>query len=105
MMDQLRLCLIQMNGQLVMDDLSATDKTMLLHNLAERLHSWHIAGVVALVAKIGAAMPVLVSHMLFFVQPLLPFTSWRTTCKTYALVFEEQTSWEVFIRYLEASES
>ena len=94
-----------MNGVKDVDRPTSEDQNELLSSLANKLHRWHLAGVICIIAKLGQAVPVVASHVLLFTQPLLPFSSWRTTCGQYAYIFEHSDGWQALINELEALQS
>ena len=76
-----------------------------LRALAMALRRRRLAGAAALFARTFAGLGVVVSHVALLVQPLAPHQRWREQLGSYALLFEEQQSWQTLIQLLEAQDS
>lgn len=88
-----------------MAELTPEEHRIVLDQLAQRIHSWHLGGVAQLLLNLGQGANIVASHLLFFVQPLAPTASWRQSLHRYASALEDDKSWQALTEHLKALES
>lgn len=88
-----------------MQIISDHEREQLIGDLARFLEQRGLASVALLLAQSLSSLSVVISHTLLLAQPLLPYAGWRRSLETYAVLFEEQASWQALIDRLEASNS
>ena len=83
----------------------AEERQVLLAGLANTLQEWHLAALARMVFRVGQSTSIIASHLLLTLQPLAPFSTWRTRLGAYAEVLEDEASWQELLGLLDASNS
>jgi hypothetical protein len=86
-------------------ELSPDERDAALGQLARHLHRWHLGGAAQVLFGVGQGASIFDSHLLLFMQPLLPAAPLRQSVKQYAIALEDEASWQALIEHLKALES